>query len=146
MGTLSHFLNQRCARYRDLPPFPEVTPDPSVRGIVEPSSVIIPDSKLTTGIASEVAGDFYSDEEDSGGGSNDEDQDEDEEEDEEDEEDEEEEETDEVNFFKSIFACEQLIIFFLYSYFIYNFFRSKILMHIIFFFNHIFSLIISYHI
>lgn len=31
LGTLSHYLNQRCARYRDLPQFPEVAPDPSVR-------------------------------------------------------------------------------------------------------------------
>ncbi|KHN77926.1 AP-3 complex subunit beta-1 [Toxocara canis] len=31
LGTLSHYLNQRCARYRDLQPFPEVAPDPSAR-------------------------------------------------------------------------------------------------------------------
>ncbi|CAG9540238.1 unnamed protein product [Cercopithifilaria johnstoni] len=31
LGSLSHFLNQRCRRYRDLPQFPEIAPDPSVR-------------------------------------------------------------------------------------------------------------------
>ncbi|EFO26671.1 hypothetical protein LOAG_01807 [Loa loa] len=31
LGSLSHFLNQRCRRYRDLPQFPEVAPDSSIR-------------------------------------------------------------------------------------------------------------------
>uniref|UniRef100_A0A915PPW8 AP-3 complex subunit beta n=1 Tax=Setaria digitata TaxID=48799 RepID=A0A915PPW8_9BILA len=35
LGSLSHFLNQRCRRYRDLPQFPEVAPDPSIRNTKE---------------------------------------------------------------------------------------------------------------
>ncbi|VDM95160.1 unnamed protein product [Thelazia callipaeda] len=31
LGTLSHFLNQRCKRYRDLPSFPNIAPDSSLR-------------------------------------------------------------------------------------------------------------------
>lgn len=31
LGSLSHFLNQRCRRYRDLPQFPVIAPDPSLR-------------------------------------------------------------------------------------------------------------------
>ncbi|WKX91618.1 hypothetical protein Q1695_009998 [Nippostrongylus brasiliensis] len=31
LGTLSHALNQRCARYQDLPNFPQVSSDPSMR-------------------------------------------------------------------------------------------------------------------
>ncbi|VDL78095.1 unnamed protein product [Nippostrongylus brasiliensis] len=31
LGTLSHALNQRCARYQDLPNFPHVSSDPSMR-------------------------------------------------------------------------------------------------------------------
>ncbi|MCP9258039.1 AP-3 complex subunit beta-2 [Dirofilaria immitis] len=31
LGSLSHFLNQRCRRYRDLPQFPEIASDPSMR-------------------------------------------------------------------------------------------------------------------
>lgn len=33
LGTLSHFLNQRCAEYQDLDEFPDVAPDPSVRNV-----------------------------------------------------------------------------------------------------------------
>uniref|UniRef100_A0A183EZB9 Nucleoplasmin domain-containing protein n=1 Tax=Gongylonema pulchrum TaxID=637853 RepID=A0A183EZB9_9BILA len=35
LGSLSHYLNQRCARYRDLPQFPDVAPDPSVRNTLQ---------------------------------------------------------------------------------------------------------------
>ncbi|VDN38443.1 unnamed protein product, partial [Cylicostephanus goldi] len=31
LGTLSHVLNQRCARYCDLPSFPQVSSDPALR-------------------------------------------------------------------------------------------------------------------
>ncbi|CAL1678012.1 unnamed protein product [Lasius platythorax] len=33
LGTLSHYLDMPCAGYRPLPPFPEVTQDPSVRDV-----------------------------------------------------------------------------------------------------------------
>uniref|UniRef100_A0A914WCZ3 AP-3 complex subunit beta n=1 Tax=Plectus sambesii TaxID=2011161 RepID=A0A914WCZ3_9BILA len=33
LGTLSHYLNQRCAGYSDLPHFPEVAPDGKVRDV-----------------------------------------------------------------------------------------------------------------
>ncbi|CDW57193.1 AP 3 complex subunit beta 2 [Trichuris trichiura] len=35
LGTLSHLLNQRCARYNDLPPFAETPSDPSLRDVGE---------------------------------------------------------------------------------------------------------------
>lgn len=31
LGTLSHLLNQKCAEYTELPDFPEVAPDPTIR-------------------------------------------------------------------------------------------------------------------
>lgn len=31
LGTLSHLLNQKCADYTELPDFPEVAPDPTIR-------------------------------------------------------------------------------------------------------------------
>lgn len=36
---MSHYLNQRCSRYRDLPQFPEVAPDPSVRNTKQVGTV-----------------------------------------------------------------------------------------------------------
>lgn len=33
LGTLSHYLDMPCAGYRPLPPFPEVTQDPSARDV-----------------------------------------------------------------------------------------------------------------
>lgn len=36
LGTLSHYLDMPCAGYRPLPPFPEVTQDPSVRDVAPP--------------------------------------------------------------------------------------------------------------
>lgn len=33
LGTLSHYLDMPCAGYRPLPPFPDVTQDPSVRDV-----------------------------------------------------------------------------------------------------------------
>lgn len=43
LGTLSHYLNQRCAGYHEIPEFPEVAPDPTVRH-VESSSTPQPSS------------------------------------------------------------------------------------------------------
>lgn len=31
LGTLSHLLNQKCSEYTELPDFPEVAPDPTIR-------------------------------------------------------------------------------------------------------------------
>ncbi|XP_012232882.1 AP-3 complex subunit beta-1 [Linepithema humile] len=36
LGTLSHYLDMPCAGYRPLPPFPDVTQDPSVRDVAPP--------------------------------------------------------------------------------------------------------------
>jgi len=36
LGTLSHYLDMPCAGYRPLPPFPEMTQDPSVRDVAPP--------------------------------------------------------------------------------------------------------------
>jgi len=36
LGSLSHFINARAAEYQDLPGFPEVAPDPSVRTVEVP--------------------------------------------------------------------------------------------------------------
>lgn len=37
LGTLSHFLNERCKNYKTLPDFPEVQPDPTVRDVPDPT-------------------------------------------------------------------------------------------------------------
>ncbi|XP_012535252.1 AP-3 complex subunit beta-1 [Monomorium pharaonis] len=37
LGTLSHYLDMPCVWYRPLPPFPEVTQDPSVRDVLPPA-------------------------------------------------------------------------------------------------------------
>jgi len=39
LGSLSHFINNRAPGYQDLPPFPEVAPDPSTRDVADPSPV-----------------------------------------------------------------------------------------------------------
>ncbi|CAD5206599.1 unnamed protein product [Bursaphelenchus okinawaensis] len=36
LGTLSHLLNQKCVEYCDLPEFPEVAPDPTIRRSARP--------------------------------------------------------------------------------------------------------------
>jgi len=36
LGTLSHYLDMPCAGYRPLPPFPEMTQDPSMRDVAPP--------------------------------------------------------------------------------------------------------------
>ncbi|EGI65728.1 AP-3 complex subunit beta-2 [Acromyrmex echinatior] len=38
LGTLSHYLDMPCVGYRPLPPFPEVTQDPSVRDVAPPTA------------------------------------------------------------------------------------------------------------
>lgn len=38
LGTLSHYLDMPCVGYRPLPPFPEVTQDPSVRDVALPTA------------------------------------------------------------------------------------------------------------
>lgn len=45
MGTLSHILNTRATGYQELPDWPEVAPDPSVRNIELPSLFDEPKSK-----------------------------------------------------------------------------------------------------
>lgn len=40
VGSLSHFLNTRATGYQDLPPYPEVAPDPSVRYVEPPPSTV----------------------------------------------------------------------------------------------------------
>lgn len=70
LGTLSHYLNQRCAGYRDLPDFPDVPPDASVR-TVEGWGVPTPSEKRKAGtLGDEVSAiktrpteKFYSDDE-----------------------------------------------------------------------------------
>ncbi|XP_011176277.1 AP-3 complex subunit beta-1 [Solenopsis invicta] len=37
LGTLSHYLDMPCVGYRPLPPFPDVTQDPSVRDVLPPA-------------------------------------------------------------------------------------------------------------
>lgn len=64
LGSLSHFLNQRCRRYRDLPQFPEIAPDPSMRNMcqMEEISDDMRDIHETEDDESEEE-DFYSDDE-----------------------------------------------------------------------------------
>ncbi|MFH4978894.1 hypothetical protein AB6A40_005603 [Gnathostoma spinigerum] len=100
LGSLSHLLNQRCAHYRDLPPFPEVAPDPSVRSSSVELAPTSSDSKSRPERFSGNEENFYSDEdeqevgeeesEEEYGEGDEEDDDEDEEHDEESEEDEDE--------------------------------------------------------
>uniref|UniRef100_A0A914Y178 AP-3 complex subunit beta C-terminal domain-containing protein n=1 Tax=Panagrolaimus superbus TaxID=310955 RepID=A0A914Y178_9BILA len=77
LGTLSHLLNQKCNGYTELPDFPEIAPDPTVRRNAMPLSV---DEIGTDALKGKKGGldKFYSDDES--------DDDEEEEEDEEDEE------------------------------------------------------------
>lgn len=62
LGTLSHFLNQRCNRYKDLPAFPEVAPDPSLRRSSSKTLDVITDEQLLHGDVKPDE-DFYFDEE-----------------------------------------------------------------------------------
>ncbi|VDM09639.1 unnamed protein product [Wuchereria bancrofti] len=80
LGSLSHFLNQRCRRYRDLPQFPEIAPDPSMRNTNQLEE-ISNDMRVIGGIEDDESeeDDFYSDdEEQSEKEESDEDEDEDE--------------------------------------------------------------------
>uniref|UniRef100_A0A0R3RPX4 AP-3 complex subunit beta n=1 Tax=Elaeophora elaphi TaxID=1147741 RepID=A0A0R3RPX4_9BILA len=87
LGSLSHFLNQRCRRYRDLPQFPEIAPDPSVRNTnqVEINDDIQVIHETEDDESDEE--DFYSDDEEQSekGEESDEEEDEDESDEEEDE-------------------------------------------------------------
>uniref|UniRef100_A0A7E4UZ16 AP-3 complex subunit beta n=1 Tax=Panagrellus redivivus TaxID=6233 RepID=A0A7E4UZ16_PANRE len=93
LGTLSHLLNQKCGGYTELPEFPEVMPDPSVRGppVLQPG-------------VDEVGSEVFSDEEEEDedeeeaedGGYEDEDEEEVEAEDADEEEEEEEEDESEI--------------------------------------------------
>jgi AP-3 complex subunit beta len=48
VGTLSHFLDHEASGYEDLPPFPQVAPDPSLRNPPpEPVKVISPPSSIS---------------------------------------------------------------------------------------------------
>uniref|UniRef100_A0A158R5Y3 AP-3 complex subunit beta n=1 Tax=Syphacia muris TaxID=451379 RepID=A0A158R5Y3_9BILA len=60
LGTLSHFLNQRCNRYIDLPNFPEVAPDPSLRRDSEKQSDVVTTGLLHGDGNENVDGSFYS--------------------------------------------------------------------------------------
>lgn len=64
LGSLSHFLNQRCRRYRDLPQFPEIAPDPSMRNTTQMEE-ISDDTRVIQEIEDDGSeeGDFYSDDE-----------------------------------------------------------------------------------
>uniref|UniRef100_A0A914QZD4 AP complex subunit beta n=1 Tax=Panagrolaimus davidi TaxID=227884 RepID=A0A914QZD4_9BILA len=84
LGTLSHLLNQKCNGYTELPDFPEIAPDPTVRRSAMPLSVDEIGKDALKGQKGELDK-FYSDDE------SDEEEDEDEEdEDEEDDDDDEE--------------------------------------------------------
>ncbi|KAM3720376.1 AP-3 complex subunit [Dirofilaria immitis] len=63
LGSLSHFLNQRCRRYRDLPQFPEIASDPSMRNTSQVEE--INDIRVTYELEDDEneGEDFYSDDE-----------------------------------------------------------------------------------
>lgn len=64
LGSLSHFLNQRCRRYRDLPQFPEIPPDPSMRNTTDVEEMNDDIQKIhETEDDESEEGDFYSDDE-----------------------------------------------------------------------------------
>lgn len=46
LGTMSHYLNMRVNRYQDLPNFPTVAPDSSVRNVESPGEVKTEDVKM----------------------------------------------------------------------------------------------------
>eukprot|EP00088_Acartia_fossae_P039323 TRINITY_DN4092_c0_g1_i1.p1 TRINITY_DN4092_c0_g1~~TRINITY_DN4092_c0_g1_i1.p1 ORF type:complete len:820 (+),score=172.63 TRINITY_DN4092_c0_g1_i1:46-2460(+) len=46
LGSLSHFINAKATGYQDLPEYPDVAPDPSVRNVEPPKSVENPVRKL----------------------------------------------------------------------------------------------------
>lgn len=64
LGSLSHFLNQRCRRYRDLPQFPQIAPDPSMRNTNQLEE-INNDMRVIDEIENDESeeDDFYSDDE-----------------------------------------------------------------------------------
>ncbi|VDK68141.1 unnamed protein product [Litomosoides sigmodontis] len=64
LGSLSHFLNQRCKRYRDLPQFPEIPPDPSMRNTTELEEMNDGTEKIHE-MEEDESEDFYSDDEES---------------------------------------------------------------------------------
>lgn len=80
LGTLSHLLNQKCAEYNDLPEFPEVAPDPTIRRSTIPLPEELRDNDTDRFGNTESVSDFSGSEE-----AEDEVEDEEEEEDEEDE-------------------------------------------------------------
>uniref|UniRef100_A0AC34FWI8 AP-3 complex subunit beta C-terminal domain-containing protein n=1 Tax=Panagrolaimus sp. ES5 TaxID=591445 RepID=A0AC34FWI8_9BILA len=75
LGTLSHLLNQKCSGYTELPDFPEVAPDPTVRRNAMPLSVDEIGKDALKGKKGELDK-FYSDDE---SGEDEEDEDEEEE-------------------------------------------------------------------
>ena len=48
LGSLSHFLNSKTSGYRDLPEFPNVAPDPSVRNVEPPKAAVNPWAPTST--------------------------------------------------------------------------------------------------
>ncbi|VDK64530.1 unnamed protein product [Onchocerca ochengi] len=63
LGSLSHFLNQRCRRYRDLPQFPEIAPDPSMRNMCQMEEISDDMRDIHETENDESEEDFYSDDE-----------------------------------------------------------------------------------
>ncbi|VBB27004.1 unnamed protein product [Acanthocheilonema viteae] len=63
LGSLSHFLNQRCRRYRDLPQFPEIPPDSSMRNAGQMGEISDDMRVIHETEDDESEEDFYSDDE-----------------------------------------------------------------------------------
>ena len=66
LGTLSHLINARAHGYQELPEWPEVAPDPSVRNVSEPVPVDVGEIRTRAGVGKKKTTDlksFYSEDE-----------------------------------------------------------------------------------
>ncbi len=61
MGSLSHYINARANGYHDLPSFPEIQPDPTVRNVPTESTPKIAKKPVSVGKKTS----FYTDSENS---------------------------------------------------------------------------------
>lgn len=67
MGSLSHFINQAALGYQELPDFPDVAPDTSVRNVTPPPSPVIVAKEKKGG--KKTGRDFYESQEENGSSS-----------------------------------------------------------------------------
>lgn len=72
MGTLSHYINCRAIGYQDLPQFPDLPTDSSVRCVAIPEELEIPTKQKAERAAANKKKTFYSDSENNSDDSSDE--------------------------------------------------------------------------